>query len=126
MLTEKSAGSSFTGSLPCGMPPRPPDPAAVGLAALAGLPGLWSFAAEAFSSVVLAPHAPATVRLIVSASAAIPRIRGLARCPSIVPPLRSVPFAVIRARRPFLPFLIRRVFYQPLSQTFVHVNLIAA
>src|SRR5215203_761784 len=126
MLTEKSAGSSFTGSLPCGMSPRLPDPAAVELAALAGLPGLWSFTAEDFSSVVPAPHAPATARPIVSASAATARIRGLARCPAIVPPLRSLPFAVVRARRLFLPFLVRRLFYQPLSQTFVHVKLKAA
>src|SRR5918995_1095086 len=126
MLTEKSAGSSFTGSLPCGMPSRLPDPAAVELAARAGLRGLWSSTAEAFSSVVPPPPPPATARLIVSAIAAIPRIRGLARCPSIVPPLRSLPFAVVRARRLFLPFLVRRLFYQPLSQTFVHVKLKAA
>src|ERR687897_1201709 len=99
MLTEKSAGSSFTGSLPCGMPPRLPDPeaAAVELAALADFPGLWSFATEAFSTVVPAPHAPATARLIASASGATPRIRGLARCQSIVPHLRSLPIAVVRA-----------------------------
>src|SRR5215207_9668932 len=126
MLTEKSAGSSCRGSLHCGRSPRLLAPEAVELAALADLPGLLSFAAEAFSAVVPAPHAPTTSRLIASASAATPRIRGLARFPSIVPPLRSLPFAVVRARRLFLPFLVRRLFYQPLSQTFVHVKLKAA
>src|SRR5215203_6614687 len=121
MLTEKSAGSSLTGSLPCGMPP-PPEAAAVELAALVDLPGLSSFAADAFSAVVLAPHAPATARLIASASAATPRIRGLARFPSIFPPLRSLPFAVVRARRFTLPFHVRWFLYHPLSQTFVYVK----
>src|SRR5215207_3395746 len=76
-------------------------PEAVELADLAALPGLLSFAAEAFSAVVLGPHAPATARHIASASADTPRIRDLARFPSIVPPLRSLPFSVIRARRLF-------------------------
>src|SRR5215211_1572507 len=106
MLTEKSAGSSCRGSLPCGRSPRLLAPEAVELAALADFPGLLSFAAEAFSAVVPAPHAPTTARLIASASAATPRIRGLARFPSIVPPLRSLPFAVVRARR-LLPTLPR-------------------
>jgi hypothetical protein len=126
-LTEKSAGSSFTGSLPCGRPARLLDPEAaaveaVEFAVLVDFPGLLSFAAEAFSAIVLAPHAPATARLIASASAATPRIRGLARFPSIVPPLGSLPFAVVRARRFTLPFHVRWFLYHPLSQTFVYVK----
>src|SRR5688572_8807768 len=122
MLTKKSAGSSCTGSLPCGRSPRLLAPEVAELADLADLPGLLSFAAEAFSAVVLGSHAPATARPIASASAATPRIRDLARFPSIVPPLRSLPFAVARARRLF-PTLPRSLaLYQLLSQTFVYVK----
>src|SRR5215211_3281195 len=103
MLTENSAGSSFTGSLPCGRPPWLLDPEveAVELAASVELREPLSSSAVAFSAVVLAPYAPATTRLVASASAATPRIRDLARFPSIVPPLRSLPFAVVRARHLF-------------------------
>src|SRR5215210_6702343 len=122
MLTEKSAGSSFTGSLPCGRPPRLLDPEAVEFAALVDFPGLSSFAAEAFSVVELAPHAPATARVVARTSAATPRIRGLARFPSIVPPLRSLPFAVVRSRRLFPTLPRYLVLYHPFAQSFVYVK----
>src|SRR5215210_5170189 len=93
MLIEKSAGPSLTGSLPCGRRPRSLDPESVELAASVELPWLLPFSAVAFSAVVLVPQPAA--RLIASASAAKLRIRAL--FPPIVPPVRSLPFAVVRA-----------------------------
>src|SRR5215212_2983061 len=97
MLVEKSAGSRFTGSLPCGRPPWLLDPAAaaletVKLAALVDVPGLLSFPAAA-----TVPHAPITTRHDASASVVnTRRARGLTHFLFIVSPL---PLAFFGPRR---------------------------
>ena len=85
-------------------------------------PTFWfvPFAAEAFSAVVLAPHAPATARLVASASATThqgSRTLPIQRSSSSIAAVRSLPCGAF-----FLPFLVRRSLYQPLSQAFVYVK----
>jgi hypothetical protein len=73
-LIEKSAGSSFTDSLPCGKPPWLLDPVAVvELASFVDVSGL-SFP----PAVVPAPHPATTAMHAASVSAAVPLVRAFA------------------------------------------------
>src|ERR671912_187867 len=123
MLTEKSAGSSFTGSLPCGMPPRLqiprprrssllPWPTSQGSGPSLPKPSLPSYRPHTrqplqdSSPARVAPHHASGV-----SHAANPSFLLFDRCRS-----------QSSARRLFLPFLVRRPFYQPLSPTFVYMK----